>query len=810
LASDGVTVKPVELDSSGNLMVNVAAGGGSGGTSSTFGNAFPATGTAIGAISSTNTMAGLNLDASGYLEVNVKAGSGSGLSVQDQATFTAGTSNFVPAGGEYKTVLSTLTSGQQGTVALTAYRGFHTNLRDSSGNEEGIAANPLQVSLANTGANGTAVAVSGTVTANQGSANATPWNDNISQFGGSSVTIGQQLASASIPVILPSATITTLTQPTLQSGSTTAVTQATASSLKATAYLNDGSGNSIGSTGGALNVNISGGNISGFATSANQTNKSQITQIADGSGNIIASNSNALDVYINGSGIAIGGGTQYAEGATTSPATGNVAMGRYTSTTPTLSNGALEGLQLDSSGNLKVNVAVGGSSSSSTSSTITGITSTDMTTIAGGNTATTGEGTQLVSLAGPTGDALDSFGNSLSVSDIRIPNLGQALASTSLPVVLPASQISALTPIANVNATIVNPITFSPNPIPLSGDETTIAGANIATTNDGTQLVSLAGPTGDALDTFGNALLTALTPSQLTTLTPPAAITGYATHTDIIGGSQKSQIVDSGGNIINQTGNALNVYQTNPTTVTLSPTIPVLMNEQQVAGTDRLLASEGVPYTALAGATGDPIDTFGNSISVYDISLPKLGQALNANSLPVVLPQSQITSLTPLTNINAAITNPMTLNPTPVPFSTDKTTIAGANVATTNDGTQLVSLAGATGDALDTYGNTLMVYQPNNGIAQSNSSVITSVTASTSAVVLLNYNASRKSVFIYNDSTSILYLGYCPVSSLSTSTYTVQIAAQGYYEMPVEPVYINVISGIWVSANGSARITEMS
>jgi len=49
-----------------------------------------------------------------------------------------------------------------------------------------------------------------------------------------------------------------------------------------------------------------------------------------------------------------GGGTQYAEGATTSPATGNVALGRYSSSTPSLSSNQLESLQLDSSGNLKV------------------------------------------------------------------------------------------------------------------------------------------------------------------------------------------------------------------------------------------------------------------------------------------------------------------------------------------------------------------------------------------------------------------------------------------------------------------------
>jgi hypothetical protein len=73
------TYVPANLDSSGNLKVNVAAGGASGGTSSSFGSAFPATGTAIGFKDSAGTnMAAGNLDASGFLKVNVAAGGGSG------------------------------------------------------------------------------------------------------------------------------------------------------------------------------------------------------------------------------------------------------------------------------------------------------------------------------------------------------------------------------------------------------------------------------------------------------------------------------------------------------------------------------------------------------------------------------------------------------------------------------------------------------------------------------------------------------------------------------------------------------------
>lgn len=71
-----------------------------------------------------------------------------------------------------------------------------------------------------------------------------------------------------------------------------------------------------------------------------------------------------------------GGGTQYAEGATTSPGTGTLAIGRYNLVAPTLTDGELYGLQLDSSGNLKVtgSLSVGGTTDNSafTAGTSTG------------------------------------------------------------------------------------------------------------------------------------------------------------------------------------------------------------------------------------------------------------------------------------------------------------------------------------------------------------------------------------------------------------------------------------------------------
>jgi hypothetical protein len=66
---------PLLVDSNGYLLVDVIAGGGSGGTSSTFGAAFPGTGTAVGGETTGGKMGPLLLDASGYLYVDIGAGS---------------------------------------------------------------------------------------------------------------------------------------------------------------------------------------------------------------------------------------------------------------------------------------------------------------------------------------------------------------------------------------------------------------------------------------------------------------------------------------------------------------------------------------------------------------------------------------------------------------------------------------------------------------------------------------------------------------------------------------------------------------
>lgn len=152
---------PLQLDSAGNLLVNVKAGGGAGGTSSSFAAAFPATGTAAG-MSQGGNMVALT-GTSGNLNVQCANCSGSGVSTADEAAFTGGSSLFAGGGGFFQTTATNnaLTTGQQGMFQVTANRAIFSNLRNAAGTEVGTAGTPLQVSVANTGANGTAIVVNG-------------------------------------------------------------------------------------------------------------------------------------------------------------------------------------------------------------------------------------------------------------------------------------------------------------------------------------------------------------------------------------------------------------------------------------------------------------------------------------------------------------------------------------------------------------------------------------------------------------------------------------------------------------------------
>jgi hypothetical protein len=96
-------------------------------------------------------------------------------------------------------------------------------------------------------------------------------------------------------------------------------------------------------------------------------------------------------------------------------------------------------------------------------------------------------------------------------------------------------------------------------------------------------------------------------------------------------------------------------------------------------------------------------------------------------------------------------------------------------------------------------------------LRKADTGTVSSVASSASSVTLLAANTLRKGATITNDSTQVLYVKLA-ASAASTSSYTVALAGAAsapfaYYECPY--AYSGEIRGIWASANGNARVTEL-
>lgn len=88
----------------------------------------------------------------------------------------------------------------------------------------------------------------------------------------------------------------------------------------------------------------------------------------------------------------------------------------------------------------------------------------------------------------------------------------------------------------------------------------------------------------------------------------------------------------------------------------------------------------------------------------------------------------------------------------------------------------------------------------------SGTETITRVASAAVSTSLLASNTSRKGASFYNESTAIAYLKRG--ATASATSYTIQIAPGGYYELPA-PIYQGAIDCIWASANGAMMITEV-
>ena len=86
-------------------------------------------------------------------------------------------------------------------------------------------------------------------------------------------------------------------------------------------------------------------------------------------------------------------------------------------------------------------------------------------------------------------------------------------------------------------------------------------------------------------------------------------------------------------------------------------------------------------------------------------------------------------------------------------------------------------------------------------------SQITRIPSSMVTTTLSEASPDRLALYLYNDSTAILYVK-CGESASATS-FTVKLPAAGFFELPL-PCFTGQVDGIWDADNGAALVTEIT
>jgi hypothetical protein len=338
----------------------------------------------------------------------------------------------------------------------------------------------------------------------------------------------------------------------------------------------------------------------GAATSTDQTNGSQKTQVVDGSGNIIGSTSNALNVNIINSSVSESSNLTQIDG--TSIVTGGVpgtlavggnqaAGGTITSNTdPILIGGSdysstakLQTLKIDSSGNAQVAVTNSVSVSGTITTTPPANASTNIAQVGGSTVATASTGVQKVGVTDGTGNAITSTSSAL---DVNIKSGGSSSASSTDETAWAAGS-STFAPTGGVYndsatalmsgqqgthrltnnralhsnlrnsggteiATASNPIRIDPTGTtiqPISGIVTANAGTNLNTSalalESGGNLATLAGAVSGAKVNVN------ISSSSLSAQTTNVTQIGGNAVTTVANGTQAVGLTDSSGNDVN-------------------------------------------------------------------------------------------------------------------------------------------------------------------------------------------------------------------------------------------------------------------
>lgn len=114
--------------------------------------------------------------------------------------------------------------------------------------------------------------------------------------------------------------------------------------------------------------------------------------------------------------------------------------------------------------------------------------------------------------------------------------------------------------------------------------------------------------------------------------------------------------------------------------------------------------------------------------------------------------------------------------------------------------------------AMSTDGDVVNNWNDRNGATvvrqrPAGTATLANVSASATSVTLRAANTSRLGLIIFNDSTEILYVKFG--STASATSFTYKLNAGDTLELQTTP-YTGIVTGIWVSATGTARVTELT
>lgn len=254
------------------------------------------------------------------------------------------------------------------------------------------------------------------------------------------------------------------------------------------------------------------------------------------------------------------------------------------------------------------------------------------------------------SLPLPTGastSALQTTGNtSIGSIDTKTPALGQALAASSVPVVLTAAQVVTLTPPAAITG-------FA------------LEAGHLATIDTSTAKIPAQGQALAAA-----SLPVVLTAAQQTALTPPSN-TGYALDATLTGGTARTKITDGTNNAAVKAASIAAVATDPAVVVAISPNnvVPVSLTSTTLTGNVTVVQPTGTNLhavldtgstTAVTQATGTNLHTVVDSGSIT----ANAGTNLNTSALALDATltggtqQTKITDGTNIATVKAASTLP--------------------------------------------------------------------------------------------------------------------------------------------------------